>query len=62
MRDRTIYPVEIKKSASPRREWAQQFSVLDRLDPAPAEGAVVCLRRERWPIAEGLEAVPVGVV
>jgi len=62
VRDRAIYPVEIKKSASPRGEWSRQFSVLDRLEHAPAEGAVVCLCRERLLIAEGLEAVPVGVL
>jgi predicted AAA+ superfamily ATPase len=62
LKDRAIHPVEIKKSAGPRREWAGQFSVLDRLKRRPSEGGVVCLCRERLPITKGISAIPVGLL
>jgi len=58
--DRSIHPVEIKKSASPRREWAQQLSVLERLKPKLSAGGIVCLCRERLPLAENICTIPVG--
>ena len=60
VQDRAICPVEIKKSASPRREWAQQFATLDRLEPGWREGGIVCLCRERLPLTEKINAIPVG--
>lgn len=62
VQDRSIHPVEIKKSASPRREWAERFSVLDRLKPERSAGSVVCLCRERLPLAENVSAIPVGML
>ncbi len=60
--DQAIYPVEIKRSASPRREWTQPFSALDRLKPSRSEGGVVCLCRERLPLADKVTAIPVGLL
>ena len=62
LKDRTIHPVEIKKSANPRRRWVRQFAVLDRLKPRSSDGGVVCLCRERLPITESISAIPVGVL
>ena len=62
LKDRKIYPVEAKKSANPRREWAQQFTVLDRLKPKSSAGGVVCLCRERLPLTEQYSAIPVGLL
>lgn len=62
VQDQAIYPVEIKKSASPRREWAQPFSALDRLKPSRSEGGVVCLCRERLPLTDKITAIPVGLL
>src|SRR5436309_8783649 len=33
IQDGTAYPMEVKKSASPRGEWTQPFATLDRLEP-----------------------------
>jgi len=60
--DRKIHPVEVRKSASPRREWAGPFSALDRLAPGACEGGVVCLCRERLPITKTISAIPAGLV
>ncbi len=62
VQDQVIYPVEIKKSASPRREWAQSFTALDRLKPGRSEAGVVCLCRECLPLAERVAAIPVGLL
>ncbi len=60
--DQMIHAVEIKKSATPRREWAQQFPVIDRLEPKTSEGGVVCLCQDRVPLSENFSAIPVGLL
>lgn len=62
VQDRKLHPVEIKKSASPRREWVQAFAALARLQPRPAAGGVVCLCRERVPLTDAVTAIPVGLL
>ncbi|HRX86351.1 MAG TPA: ATP-binding protein [Phycisphaerae bacterium] len=60
--DRHVYPVEIKKAASPRREWAQAFDSLNTLKLDWPAGAVVCLRRDALPLSDKVTATPVGTV
>jgi len=60
--DRTLYPVEIKRSASPRRSWLPAFAALRRLDMPVGEGAVVCLCDQPVPLDDHVNAVPVGLV
>ena len=60
VQDQAVYPVDVKKSASPRRDWAQPFSIHDRLKPARSEASVVCLCRERVPLTDKVTAIPVG--
>ncbi|MBU0638445.1 MAG: hypothetical protein KKB50_06230 [Planctomycetes bacterium] len=62
IQDQVFYPVAIKKSASPRREWAQPFVALDRLRPDRPEGGVVCLCRQRLPLTDKVTAIPVGLL
>jgi len=62
VQDKAIHPVEIKKSASPRREWAHVFSTLDRLKPGWSAGGVVCFCRERLPLTEKVTAIPIGLL
>lgn len=60
--DGTLFAMEVKKSATPRREWAGVFTPLRRLDP-PLGGAVVaCLSPLIVPLADDVAAVPIGVV
>jgi predicted AAA+ superfamily ATPase len=61
-KDQTLYPLEVKKAASPQRKWARNFDALKRLDIRLGEGAVVCLCREALPIDRSISAIPVGVI
>ena len=58
--DERLYPVEIKKSAAPKRDWSKMFGVLDSLQEAVGESAVVCLCQDSLPLGETIMAVPVG--
>lgn len=60
--DQTVYPVEVKKTASPKREMAQPFTVLGRLKQPIGQGAVVCLCPQIVPLTSNIDAVPVGVL
>lgn len=60
--DGTIYPIEIKKSASPSKESIRHFKVLQNLKQPIGTGAVVSLAPMQLPITETVEAVPVGMI
>ena len=60
--DRAMYPMEIKKSASPRLEWINNFGALDRLRLPWSEGGVICLFRELIPLTKKTSAIPVGIL
>jgi len=62
VQDGTFHPLEIKKSASPKRDWVRHFVALDRLGPRRSEGGVVCLARELLPLTEQTFAIPVGLL
>ena len=58
--DRRLYPVEIRKAATVRREWTRTFSSLDRFPEERGEGAVICLASDSLPVDATSTAVPVG--
>ncbi len=60
--DGTLYPIEVKRAATPRRQWTQPFAVLDRLPVARGHGAALCLVSRVTPLDRGADAVPVGLV
>ncbi|MBK8979078.1 MAG: ATP-binding protein [Planctomycetes bacterium] len=60
--DGRIHPVEIKRSATVRREWAEPFATLDRLGLPRGEGAVLCLAPDEVPIDERTTALPFGAL
>lgn len=60
--DGTFYPIEAKKSASPRKDWVSAFSRLDQFGLKVGPGAVVCLAREPVPVTARCEAIPVGFI
>jgi predicted AAA+ superfamily ATPase len=58
--DNTLYPVEIKKTATPTRTASANFSVLARLGRNLGAGAVLCLKETDVPLAGEVTAIPVS--
>lgn len=57
-----IYPVEIKKSASPGTDALRNFSVLPSLNRQLGKAAVICLSPFVFPLGESALALPVSVI
>jgi predicted AAA+ superfamily ATPase len=57
--DGMLYPVEIKKSANPSRDWIRHFSRLDSLGLHRGHGAAICLIDTALPIDNKATALPV---
>jgi len=58
----TLYPIEIKKSASPKKDATKNFSVLDKSGVNIGTGAVICLSRDVVPIDKDNWMVPVWLI
>lgn len=58
--DGQLYPIEIKKSASPSLHANKYFSVLDKLSFDVAPGAVLCLKQQDVPLSSQVMAIPIG--
>ena len=56
----TLYPVEIKKSASPSHNAKRQFTVLNKLNKTIGHGAVLCFVERDIPLSRDVTAVPLG--
>ena len=62
VRNQTMYPVEIKKTASPRMDAVRQFASLDRLGMVMGSGGIVCLAETTLPLTKNIQVIPVGMV
>ena len=60
VRDGTVHPVEIKKSASPDKAAIRHFAALDKLGLPVGPGAVISLARQPLPLTETVWTVPAG--
>lgn len=60
VRDGTICPIEIKKSASPSVADIRSFGALEKLGVPVGPGAVICLAQQSLPIAGAVMSIPVG--
>ena len=60
--DGLLFPLEIKLTARPSRKDLSGILALERAGGSVGEGAVICLTRERFPLRETVDAVPVGSV
>jgi hypothetical protein len=60
MQDQVMYPLEVKKSASPKREWADFAKRLGK--SRVGEGGVLCFCPEVAPLTERVAALPVGII
>ncbi len=60
--DGTIYPLEIKKSASPNASAIKHFQILEKLGMAVGHGGVICLTQQLLPLTSTSSAFPVGLI
>jgi uncharacterized protein len=58
----TLYPIEIKRTATPTRDACKHFHVIDRLGKRQGQGAVVCLIQEPLRLSESVAALPATCV
>lgn len=54
----TLYPIEIKRTATPTRQAYKQFHVIETLGKRQGHGAVVCLIEEPLKLTESVTALP----
>lgn len=54
----TLYPVEIKKTASPSHNAKRHFTVLDKLNKPVGPGAVLCFVERDIPLSREVTAIP----
>ncbi|MDR2869568.1 MAG: ATP-binding protein [Deferribacteraceae bacterium] len=59
-RNMTLYPIEVKRSASPKGTSFKSFAQLAKLDKAVGSGAVLCLRNGHLPISQDVIAMNIG--
>lgn len=55
-----LFPIEFKKTSSPKKDDVKNFSVLESLNTG--KGAVVCLSSTHFPLSEDVDAVPVSYI
>jgi len=60
LRDDTLYPVEIKKTATPSLNATRSFTTLERFGKKVGHGMVVCFVSEDVPLSKDVTAIPVG--
>ena len=62
VQDGTVYPLELKKTASPDKNAIRHFGVLEKLNMPIGMGAVVCLIQQALPLNSGVWSVPVSCI
>ena len=58
-RNGLLYPVEIKRSASPKTNDVKHFNVLSRLGLPTGKGAVVCMYDKLLPMDQQIDIIPI---
>ncbi len=54
-----LYPIEVKKTATPNLSDSRNFEILKKLQKPIGKGAVLCLKSTYFPLSENVIAVPV---
>lgn len=60
--DKTLYPIEIKKAFTPKRDSIKNFSILSKTNEKIGSGLVICNRDNCFPITEDILMVPVEII
>ena len=62
MRDGVVYPLEFKKTASPKREDIRHFQLLERLGIPVGTGGVICLAGQSLPLSKSYQSIPIAAL
>jgi uncharacterized protein len=62
VQDGMIYPLEFKKTASPRREDVRHFQTLERLGTPVGPGGLICLSAQSLPLTPTSWSIPVAAI
>ncbi|MFA7657889.1 MAG: ATP-binding protein [Candidatus Gastranaerophilaceae bacterium] len=57
-----LYPVEVKKTATPSLANIKSFSVLESLKKPIGEGAVICLYKDLFPLNRNVNIIPINYI
>ncbi len=60
--DGTVYPLEIKKTASPSPADVRTFATLERLGQPIGPGGVICLCQQGLPLTDSAVSIPVHML
>lgn len=60
--DGILYPIEIKKTATPSNTAVKNFPALLKLGVKVGHGAVICLVNNPIPLSKDVTAVPIGMI
>lgn len=62
VQDQTVYPIEIKKTATASKDAIRHFSVLEHLNLKIGHGSLICLINTYLPITQYVDAIPVTYI
>lgn len=62
VQDGTVYPLELKKTASPSKDDVRHFRVLDKLNMPIGSGGVICLTEQSLPLTQTTHSIPVDTI
>lgn len=62
VKDGTIYPLEFKKTAAPKKDAIRHFKVLDKLNMPVGPGGVICLAERSLPLTNRVQCIPVAAL
>ena len=62
VRDNTIYPLEVKKTASPGKKSVRHFSLLDKLNIPIGPGGIICLCKQSLPLTDTTFSIPINAL
>lgn len=62
VQDGLIYPLEIKKTASPEKKDVRHFQALEKLNLSIGPGGIICLAEQSLPLTSSVQSIPVAAL
>ena len=62
IKNNTVYPIEIKKSANPGKEAIKNFNVIEKFGLEIGNGGVICMKNELFPIDKNNNYIPIELI